>query len=186
MRAAGNTGRMAAIDHADRGAGRDNHVQGQNADRRSATNLRATFAGRGVRACLDQGTLRPATIPLSRTAESHHGSHVGMPDLQPNALVRSAAFAASANRIHHVSASMLKLERSWTTEQQSRKTSQPCRRTRPVSLQRLISSHVPVPTFLATVFESCMDSPPCQTVDLRARQVPRRHATRRLRFRSGK
>src|SRR5260370_39079115 len=61
------------------------------------------FAGRGVRPCLDQGTLRPATIPLSRSATSHDRGYLGVPHLQSNALVRPATRAARSNRSNRVS-----------------------------------------------------------------------------------
>src|SRR5439155_25778347 len=44
--------------------------------------------------------LRPATVPLPRPAKGHHGSHLGLLDLQLNALVRPAPRTASAGRCH--------------------------------------------------------------------------------------
>jgi len=44
MRAAGSAARLAALDHAHRRATRDNGLQSENENTRSATNLRATLA----------------------------------------------------------------------------------------------------------------------------------------------
>jgi len=59
----------------------DQRVQGQNEDRSRAAHLRATLAHCGVRACLDQRTLRPTTISLSRAAEDYDGSAMGLLEL---------------------------------------------------------------------------------------------------------
>lgn len=86
---------MAQVGNAHRRTRRNDRVQGQDGDGGNAADLRATFAHRGVRACLDERALWVAAVPLPRTPESHDGSDVGVLELQPNSLVRSAARATS-------------------------------------------------------------------------------------------
>lgn len=85
---------MAPVGNAHRRARGDDGIQGQDENGRSTADLRATFAGRGVRACLDEGALRIAAVPLPRAAEGDDGSDVGLLELQLNAMVRPAALVA--------------------------------------------------------------------------------------------
>src|SRR5437867_3523296 len=87
LRTTQRSGRLASVDHAHRRTCRDIDVQSQDENGSSAANLRATFAGCGVRARLDQGTLRLATISLPRATESDDGSYLGLLELQLNAMV---------------------------------------------------------------------------------------------------
>lgn len=85
---------MAPVGNAHRRVRSDDCIQGQDENGRSAADLRATFASRGVRACLDEGTLWTAAVPLPRTPAGNDGSYVGVLELQLSALVRSAARVA--------------------------------------------------------------------------------------------
>jgi len=49
-----------------------------------------------------KGTLRIATVSLPRKVESDDGSHLGLPELQPDALVRPATLTASRVRNHRL------------------------------------------------------------------------------------
>jgi len=91
MRAAGSSARVAPLDHAARRTPGDRRVQSQDEDGSRAAHLRATLAHCGVRTRLDQRTLRPAAVSLSRATENHDGSHLGLLELQRHALLRSAA-----------------------------------------------------------------------------------------------
>ena len=86
---------MAPFGNTDRGTRRNGRFQSQDEDGESAADLRATVAGSGVRARVDEGALRLAAVPLSWPPESSDGSDVGVPELQLSPLVRSAAQVAS-------------------------------------------------------------------------------------------
>jgi hypothetical protein len=72
-------------------------VQGQDGDGRGTRDLRATFADRGVPACLDQGALRLTAISMQGPPEGSDGSHLGVSQLQADKVVQHTAQAQSRN-----------------------------------------------------------------------------------------
>jgi len=91
--------------------------------------------------------LRLATIPLPGSAQSHDGGHLGVPELQPNALVRSPARTASSDCGDRVSEQRYYLNRNGDGCRRKNRADLavlPQRHGRN-SLQKSISSHVPVP-----------------------------------------
>jgi hypothetical protein len=136
---------VEAVGHAHRRTSGDHDFQGQDENGRSTADLRATFVGCRVRACLGERTLRLEAVPLSRPAESHDGSHLGLPQLQPDALVAAcnAHCKPSAQRLprkgsdgnvrkHGNAASQI------LTAEVAKKSSR-------ARTKNTISSHVPVP-----------------------------------------
>ena len=74
--------RVAAFDYASARAAGHGCFQSEDGNRRGTTDLCATLADRRVSARLDQRALRPKAVPLQRSRESSHGSHLGLPKLQ--------------------------------------------------------------------------------------------------------
>ena len=88
MRPAGSAARMAAVDYTPRRTCCNDGLQSQDEDARGTTDLCPALADRRVPARLDQRALRLATVPLPRPAEGSDGSHLGLPQLQPDKMVQ--------------------------------------------------------------------------------------------------
>src|ERR1700674_1179754 len=91
--------RVEAVHHAPGRTCDYDGVQGEDGDQRSTTDLCETLADRGVPACLDQRALRLTAVPLSEPPEGSHGSHLGVPQLQPDEVVQHTTPAQSGNRV---------------------------------------------------------------------------------------
>src|ERR1700692_2751570 len=99
VRSTGRAARVEAIHHAPRRTSDYDGVQGEDGDRRGTTDLRETLADRGVPACLDQRALRLTAVPVSEPPEGSHGSHLGVPQLQPDQVVQHTAQSQSENSV---------------------------------------------------------------------------------------
>src|SRR6266852_1119569 len=90
MRAAAGAPGVAALDYPPARTICNDRVQTEDGNGGSKTNLRATLADRRVPARMDQTTLRSMTVPLQRSPQGQHGSHVGLSQLQHHPLVPAA------------------------------------------------------------------------------------------------
>src|SRR5216684_2371619 len=97
VRSTRRTGGLEAIHHAPRRTCDYDGVQSQDGNRRGTTDLRETLADCGVSTCLDQRALRLTTVPVSEPPEGSHGSHLGVPQLQPDKMVQHTTRAQSGN-----------------------------------------------------------------------------------------
>src|SRR5216683_2924039 len=75
------------------------HVEGRRGARRNAQGEYVPLADRGVSTRLDQRALRLTAVPVSKPPEGSHGSHLGVPQLQPDKVVQHTTKAQSGNSV---------------------------------------------------------------------------------------